>query len=110
MPIFQGMHLKESLRYIVVEGGCGTAFRSGIDVAIPATAAQQATQLDHGEAADRYRLSAPKKVVEFVRLRVRADIAWSKRSCQFKSGRSAQFLILANQYLARHLQLRHRGT
>ncbi len=54
VPILQGMHLEKSLRYIVFEGCYRSALRAGIDVSVPAAAAQKATQLDHSEAADRY--------------------------------------------------------
>ena len=40
MPIFQGMHLDKSLRYVVFKGGRGAAFRASIDLVVAATAGQ----------------------------------------------------------------------
>ncbi len=42
VPIFQRMHFKKSLRYVVFKGVCGAALCAGIDVAVATTAAQKA--------------------------------------------------------------------
>ncbi|HKM99276.1 MAG TPA: hypothetical protein VJX23_02080, partial [Candidatus Binataceae bacterium] len=66
VPIFQGMHVEKSLRDIVFERGCRAAFRAGVDVAVASAASEKATELDHSETADRYRLQARKEAVELV--------------------------------------------
>jgi hypothetical protein len=67
VSILQRVHLEKSIRDVVVEGCHRSALRTGVDVAISTPSAQKAPQLDHGEATERYRDSAAKKLIEFVR-------------------------------------------
>jgi hypothetical protein len=67
VPIFQGIHLQKSLSYIVFERRRRTSLGAGADIPIAAAAGQEATQLDCGEAADRYRLYILQETVEFIR-------------------------------------------
>ena len=67
MLIFQWMDLEKSLRDILFERCCRPPLRAGIDVVVSTATAEKATQLDHGEAADRHRQHTAKEVVEFIR-------------------------------------------
>jgi hypothetical protein len=96
--IFERMDLEKSLRNILFEYCCHLPLCTGIDIAIATTTAEQATQLDHGEAADRYRHHRSQKAVKFVRSRfvqvalsqsARIDVNWivqrSSRSWRIKT-------------------------